>query len=672
MHQNDQTGKDPDYSSTDDVITMCVRHATTRFEERRFHIRRNLYERMCTKWAFFTCARDMTHGESENGREIVRITWPYAPRTFLTVLERAMDLPVELSRETLEVSLFVGIDDLAKEVVNDGRITPCAFVDDEDRHIIETMRMHRTGAFVTHPGMESSCVLDAWSYKDTGMHERYPPHRCLFRTQRSAWAHHFSSSDHADRCFLTAMGERVNSAVPREARYVLDEGFTLAGGFPGRLACRMFGYVGVDGKDAPEPSDLDFFLVGPYTEAEGIQKVRRVLLTLMRDCVSHNNGMCVWRTNNAITIAMDDCNINIQIILRVYHSVDQLLSSFDLEPARVAYRLHERPHLIASKSFRRCVESGTILIDRHWFTPLTVSRVKKYVSHGFSLFVDGTLLDVDMEPDATIRGLVTYSNTQRREADAPSDGTPPPIGSREIDESETWPSTTGTVEEEWESESVDEVHTPDCCKPRHCDDTRLLRWNLPLDTDGIDDLWRLRHYHAPPEHKSVNVIRRKRVVSHQSQGYSWTVTHHNLTYEWRMQRRRLKTSGSPHWRLHMQQVVARALVRDGAERIKRARNSDPSSVTPRRSHIIPGVVFQQFDASLRDGSWNRASYAALMYDTEQIPLNSLDMIEDAQLVLDRDELQGLSRHIRMRCVHEDPFFPAHSNKKSSKTKRQKF
>lgn len=97
--------------------------------------------------------------------------------------------------------------------------------------------------------------------------------------------------------------------------------------------------------------------------------------------------MTVFRTANAITVSMDKCSLNLQIILRRYASVAQLLACFDVDACRTAYLRSEG--LVLSDSFRRCVSTATILADKRWETPSFARRIDKYARLGFAVLADG-------------------------------------------------------------------------------------------------------------------------------------------------------------------------------------------------------------------------------------------------------------------------------------------
>ena len=135
-------------------------------------------------------------------------------------------------------------------------------------------------------------------------------------------------------------------SLPPEARICLEQGLCLAGGFATRIAANLAGLCEratpkVDNIASARP-DIDFYLVVDDADA-ALLKLRATLIALsvcgcrpsareamyhaarsdglrtpcaQRHCEANQNGMCVVRSPYAITVAMDDCEYDLQIARR--------------------------------------------------------------------------------------------------------------------------------------------------------------------------------------------------------------------------------------------------------------------------------------------------------------------------------------------------------------------
>ena len=156
-----------------------------------------------------------------------------------------------------------------------------------------------------------------------------------------------------------AFREAVEELLPREARILLDAGLVLAGGFLGRIGAWLAGLCDkpptADAKKAT--CDIDFFPLG--TPEEALQSVRRALIALAKDCESTETGMFVVRSPHALTIGMDDCCFDLQIVLCTAETPADILAKFDIDASRLAYTPTRQ--LIASETAIRALLSGALL-----------------------------------------------------------------------------------------------------------------------------------------------------------------------------------------------------------------------------------------------------------------------------------------------------------------------
>ena len=156
-----------------------------------------------------------------------------------------------------------------------------------------------------------------------------------------------------------AFRKAVEELLPREGHILLDAGLVLAGGFLGRIGAWLAGLCEepptADAKGAT--CDIDFFPLGSPEEA--LESVRRALIALAKDCESTETGMFVVRSPHALTIGMDDCCFDLQIVLCTAETPPDILAKFDIDASRLAYTPTRQ--LIASETAIRALLSGAPL-----------------------------------------------------------------------------------------------------------------------------------------------------------------------------------------------------------------------------------------------------------------------------------------------------------------------
>lgn len=80
-------------------------------------------------------------------------------------------------------------------------------------------------------------------------------------------------------------------------------------------------------------SDVDLFLYG-LNEEEGLEKIKQIEKNI-KDSILHETTTI--RTKNAITIASQYPTRHVQIVLRLYDSISQIITGFDVDCACAAY-----------------------------------------------------------------------------------------------------------------------------------------------------------------------------------------------------------------------------------------------------------------------------------------------------------------------------------------------
>ncbi|KFH46191.1 hypothetical protein ACRE_030170 [Hapsidospora chrysogenum ATCC 11550] len=140
-------------------------------------------------------------------------------------------------------------------------------------------------------------------------------------------------------------------------------------------------------------SDIDMFIYGLDEEA-AIQKIAQ-LETAIRENqrLAHGVGMAL-RTEHAITFVSPKWPYrHVQIILRLYKSISEILTGFDVDCACVAFdgqRVYANPRSIAA------IATRTNLIDLSRRSPSYENRLYKYRNHRFDAYwheLDRTRVD---------------------------------------------------------------------------------------------------------------------------------------------------------------------------------------------------------------------------------------------------------------------------------------
>ena len=165
-------------------------------------------------------------------------------------------------------------------------------------------------------------------------------------------------------------------------------------------------------------------------EVEGAQR-REV------DIPEHDSGeppfrmkewaMLVTRSRYAVTFAAGWPQRHVQVILRRYSCVADVLLQFDIDCCQLAF---DGDRLWASPSARRALTSGVILADPEWRSATYESRLLKYARRGYAVAVPG--LDLSrISPELTC-GAFTYDEgrLKRVRYTLPDDSTAPPVFER--------------------------------------------------------------------------------------------------------------------------------------------------------------------------------------------------------------------------------------------------
>ncbi|KAL2074939.1 hypothetical protein VTL71DRAFT_8719 [Oculimacula yallundae] len=125
-------------------------------------------------------------------------------------------------------------------------------------------------------------------------------------------------------------------------------------------------------------SDVDLFIYG-LNEEEGLEKIRQIEKNI-KDSILHETTTI--RTKNAITIASQYPTRHVQIVLRLYDSVSQIITGFDVDCSCAAYtgtQVYASPRAIAAF----VTQCNTIDLTRR--SPSYENRLSKYSHRGFEV-----------------------------------------------------------------------------------------------------------------------------------------------------------------------------------------------------------------------------------------------------------------------------------------------
>jgi hypothetical protein len=133
-------------------------------------------------------------------------------------------------------------------------------------------------------------------------------------------------------------------------------------------------------------SDLDLFVVSSRENAgeEAFQMLLRHFKNVHQE--AGKNDLLVTRTRLAVTFAFGYPQRHIQLILRRYNCVAQVLLNFDIDCCQVAY---DGNTVMATPAGMRALESGTNIADPEKANMRYEERLAKYGSRGFMVVVPG-------------------------------------------------------------------------------------------------------------------------------------------------------------------------------------------------------------------------------------------------------------------------------------------
>lgn len=125
-------------------------------------------------------------------------------------------------------------------------------------------------------------------------------------------------------------------------------------------------------------SDVDLFLYG-LTEEQAIEKIKHIEERIQNSILYETTTI---RTKNTITIASQYPTRHVQIVLRIYRSVAEILTGFDVDCSCAAYdgqQVYASPRAIAAYI------TQTNQVDLTRRSPSYENRLSKYSHRGFEV-----------------------------------------------------------------------------------------------------------------------------------------------------------------------------------------------------------------------------------------------------------------------------------------------
>ncbi|KAF1828832.1 ankyrin [Decorospora gaudefroyi] len=126
-------------------------------------------------------------------------------------------------------------------------------------------------------------------------------------------------------------------------------------------------------------SDVDLFLYD-LTEEQAIEKIKQIEQCIKDSTLSETTTV---RTKNAITIASQYPTRHVQIVLRIYRSISEILTGFDVDCSCAAYdgkQVYASPRALAAYM----TQINTIDLTRR--SPSYENRLSKYARRGFEVY----------------------------------------------------------------------------------------------------------------------------------------------------------------------------------------------------------------------------------------------------------------------------------------------
>lgn len=136
-------------------------------------------------------------------------------------------------------------------------------------------------------------------------------------------------------------------------------------------------------------SDVDLFLYD-LTEEEAVEKIKQIEKSIRDSILTETTTI---RTKNTITVVSQYPTRHVQIVLRIYRSISEILTGFDVDCSCIAY--NGKQVFASPRALAACMtQTNTIDLSRR--SPSYENRLSKYSHRGFEIYwpeLDRSLVD---------------------------------------------------------------------------------------------------------------------------------------------------------------------------------------------------------------------------------------------------------------------------------------
>lgn len=150
----------------------------------------------------------------------------------------------------------------------------------------------------------------------------------------------------------------------------------------------------------PIINDIDIFFITKNQE-----QAETTLYNSISRIIQRSKSKLIVRTQNSITVEykLEKEGIKIQFILRLYNSIAQVISGFDIDASCVAF---DGEKLYAMPRYVRAINTGYILVDPERQSSTYAYRLAKYRNRGFDIAFPGYNPTRVVNPGKGIDGVI--------------------------------------------------------------------------------------------------------------------------------------------------------------------------------------------------------------------------------------------------------------------------
>jgi hypothetical protein len=204
-----------------------------------------------------------------------------------------------------------------------------------------------------------------------------------------------NGSRHVTRTNMEAIRTYVENKFP-VVHAITSAGFVVCGGFVTRLLIGEENYSAAAPSDIINTPDIDVFIISNVTGMALSDKIDALVRTIAKMCTTHQ----IKYDGRVITI--DTKLIKIQIILRVYKSISQILHGFDLGSSCVAY---DGNTVYFTSIGKFAYQYGYNIIDLEKRSTSYEYRLRKYFARGFDIIMPQFQMPSKARPIVSIKDM---------------------------------------------------------------------------------------------------------------------------------------------------------------------------------------------------------------------------------------------------------------------------